>query len=94
MPGSRKTRPTFPKLTDAEHEFLDRAMSDDRVVGVRFGESVIEVQVVRHRGKVDLPETFDGRPVSVRSFPDDPDPADYYNGPTDQSAPGPLADLF
>jgi hypothetical protein len=94
MAGSRKVRPTFRKLTDAEREFLDRAMADDRVVGVRFGESVIDVQVVRHRGKVDLPETFDGRPVTVQDFPNTPDPADFYDGPVDQSRPGPLADLF
>ena len=61
------------KLTDAEREFLDRYLSDDRVVGVRFAESTVSVQVVRNRGTVDLPETLDGRPVVVRDFPETPE---------------------
>jgi hypothetical protein len=81
-------------MTDAEHEFLDRCMADDRVVGVRFGESIIEVQVVRNRGKVDLPEAFGGRPVVVQDFPEEPDPAAGDPNLAGDGSPGPLADLL
>jgi hypothetical protein len=82
------------KLTDAEREFLDRYLSDDRVVGVRFGESTVSVQVVRDRGTVDLPETFGGRPVVVRDFPETPDPAAGNPDLAGDGSPGPLADLL
>jgi hypothetical protein len=68
-------RPARRKLTDAECEFLDRYLSDDRVVGVRFGESLVEVEVVRTGGTADLPHAFDGKPVVVRDFPADAAPA-------------------
>jgi hypothetical protein len=91
MAGLRKVAPPRRKLTDAEREFLDRYLSDDRVVGVRFGELMVSVQVVRDRGKVDLPEMFGGRPVVVRDFPETPDPADGKPHLAGDGSPGPLA---
>jgi hypothetical protein len=81
-------------MTDAEREFLDLYMTDDRVVGVRFAESTIEVQVVRNRGEVDLPEAFSGRPVVVQDFPEISDPADGNPDLAGDGSPGPLADLL
>ncbi len=75
-------------MTDAEREFLDRYLTDDRVVGVRFAASMIEVQVIRNRGEVDLPEAFGGTPVVVRDFPETPDPA---AGNADLGGDGPPA---
>jgi hypothetical protein len=69
-------------------------MADDRVVGVRFGTSTIEVQVVRNRGKVDLPKAFGGRPVVVQDFPEEPDPAAGNPDLMGDGSPGPLADLL
>lgn len=77
-----------------EREFLDRYLGDDRVVGVRFGESAVEVQVVRNRGKLNLPETFGGRPVVVRDFPETPDPAAGNPRLAGDRPPGPLAKLL
>lgn len=69
-----------------------RYLSDDRVVGVRFGEATVSVQVVRDRGTVDLPKTFGGRPVVVRDFPETPDPAGGNPDLTGDDSPGPLAE--
>jgi hypothetical protein len=82
------------KMTDAEYEFLDRYLTDERVVGVRFGESMVEVQVVRNRGKLDLPKTFGDRPVVVRDFPATPDRAADLPDLAGDSSPGPLADVL
>jgi hypothetical protein len=68
-------------------------MADERVVGVRFAESLIEVQVVRDRGAVELPRAFDGRPVEVRGFPEALDPAAGNQDLADDDSPGPLAAL-
>jgi hypothetical protein len=87
---TRKFSPRSRELTDDEREFLDRYLTDDRVVGVLFGEAMVEVQVARNRGKVDLPETFGRRPVVVRNFPETLD------GEADAASdvrPGPLADF-
>jgi hypothetical protein len=91
--GLRK-RTSLRKLTDAEVEFLNRYLTDDRVVGVRFAESTVEVQVVRNRGEVDLPDAFGGRPVVVRDFPETPDPAGGNLDLAGDGSPGPLAELL
>jgi hypothetical protein len=94
MAGIRGGQPPFGKLTDDELEFLDRYMTDERVVGVRFAAAAVEVQVVRNRGEVDLPEAWGGKPVIVRDFPEGPDPAAGHPKPAGDGGPGPLAEFL
>ncbi len=77
-------------MSDLEREFLDRYAADDRVVGVRFGQAMIEVQVT-DSSAVSLPETFHGRPVVLRSFPGEGSPAPGGRG---EARPGPLSKLL
>lgn len=87
--------PPRRKLTEAELEFLDRYLTKDDIVGVRFGGTTVDVQVVSSRcRKLDLPDTFGGKPVVVRDFPETADPA--ANEPTwaGDGSHGPLADIL
>jgi hypothetical protein len=87
--------PSRRKLSEAELEFLDRYLTKDDIVGVRFGEMTVEVQVVRsRRGNVDLPDSLGGKPIVVQDFPETPDPA--ADDPTlaGDGSPSPLADIL
>lgn len=87
--------PPRRKLSEAELEFLDRYLAKDDIVGVRFREMTVEVQVVRgRRGHVDLPDSFGGKPIVVQDFPETPDPAAGDPALAGDGSPGPLADIL